>query len=117
MEINGLPMPPRLPSTPASFLSEIDGTLPSAPREVQQGGIREAAESFASYLYAQVFSKMRPEDSTEEGGLFSGEQAGMFMDFFDQALGKQYATGGGNALVEQLVRQLTEGKGEQGKVE
>ncbi|MNY82325.1 Rod binding protein [compost metagenome] len=50
---------------------------------------------------------MRPEDSGEEGGLFSGEQAGMFMDFFDQALGKQYATNGGNALVEQLVAQLT----------
>ncbi len=117
MEINGLPLPPRLPSTPASLLSEIDGTLPSARREVQQGGIREAAESFASYLYAQVFSQMRPEDSQEEGGLFSGEQSGMFMDFFDQALGKQYASHGGNVLVEQLVKQLSQGKGEQGKVD
>lgn len=117
MEINGLPLPPRLPSTPASMLSEIDGTLPSAPREVQQGGIREAAESFASYLYAQVFSQMRPESSSEEGGLFAGEQSGMFMDFFDQALGKQYASHGGNVLVEQLVQQLTRSKGEQDKVE
>lgn len=116
MEINGLPQPPRLPSTFSAIQSEIDGTLPSAPREVQQGGIREAAESFASYLYAQVFSQMRPQDS-EEGGLFSGETSGMFMDFFDQALGKQYVATGGNALVEQLVQQLSKGKGEEVKSE
>lgn len=114
MEINGLPQPPRMPGSLPAFPSEIEGRLPSASREVQQGGIREAAESFASYLYAQVFSQMRSEES-EEGGLFSGETSGMFMDFFDQALGKQYVANGGNALVEQLVRQLS--KGDQSKVE
>ena len=58
--------------------------LPSPSREVQQTRqAREVAESFASYLYAQVFSQMRPEDSSEEGGLFSGEQAGMFLDFLE----------------------------------
>lgn len=109
MEINGLPQPPRLPNSFPALQSEIEGTLPSAPREVQQGGIREAAESFASYLYAQVFSQMRSEE-TDEDGLFSGETSGMFMDFFDQALGKQYAASNGNALVEQLVKQLSKGK-------
>ncbi|HEY9857138.1 MAG TPA: rod-binding protein [Stenomitos sp.] len=116
MEINGLPQPPRLPTSWPTIQSEIEGTLPSAPREVQQGGIREAAESFASYLYAQVFSEMRSQDSDEEG-LFSGETSGMFMDFFDQALGKQYATSNGNTLVEQLVKQLSKSKGEPDKVE
>lgn len=116
MEINGLPQPPRLPSSFSALQSEIDGTLPSVPREVQQGGLREAAESFASYLYAQVFSQMRPQDSEEEG-LFSGETSGMFMDFFDQALGKQYVAHGGNALVEQLVKQLSGDQGAQEKLE
>ena len=82
--------------------------LPSPSREVQQTRqAREVAESFASYLYAQVFSQMRPEDSSEEGGLFSGEQAGMFLDFLDQALGQRFATTGGNRLVQQLTEQLT----------
>lgn len=103
MEIHGSMQPRNLPVAPQA----IEGTLPSASREVQQGGIREAAESFASYLYAQVFAKMRPEESEEEGGMFSGEQAGMFMDFFDQALGKQFVAQGGNSLVDQLVTQLS----------
>ncbi|MEB3187218.1 MAG: rod-binding protein [bacterium] len=82
--------------------------LPSSAHEVQQPSqAREVAESFASYLYAQVFSQMRPEDSGEEGGLFSGEQAGMFLDFLDQALGQRFASTGGNRLVEQLTEQLS----------
>ncbi|MNL15666.1 Rod binding protein [compost metagenome] len=111
MDINGLPQPPRLPMAPISGVAG-EGRLPSASAEVQQNETRQAAESFASYLYAQVFSQMRPEDSGEEGGLFSGEQSGMFMDFFDQALGKHYATNGGNALVEQLVAQMTRQQGQ-----
>ena len=86
--------------------------LPSATPEVQQARqAREVAESFASYLYAQVFSQMRPEDSSEEGGLFSGEQAGMFLDFLDQALGQRFASTGGNRLVEQLTEQLSKNLG------
>lgn len=83
------------------------GRLPSAAREVKESTEKEAAESFATYLYAQMFSQMRPEPNEEEGGLFSGEQAGMFMDFFDQAIGKQYVHSGGSALVDQLVAQMT----------
>lgn len=98
MEIN--------PLAPSLAPLEI-GRLPSAAREVQEATEKEAAESFATYLYAQMFSHMRPEPSEEEGGLFAGEQAGMFMDFFDQALGKHYVQSGGSALVDQLVAQMT----------
>lgn len=81
------------------------GRLPSAPREVQPDSARGAAEAFAGYLFAEVFRNMRPDPGDDPEGLFSGEQSGMFMDFFDQALGKQYARPG-NPLVEQLVQQL-----------
>jgi len=67
---------------------------------------RHAAEEFAGYLFAQVFGQMRPE-SSEEGSLFSGESAEMFMNFFDQSIGKSFASSGsGNQLVDQLVQQL-----------
>ena len=101
---------------PRNLVFPIPGqALPSTTSEVQQARqAREVAESFASYLYAQVFSQMRPEDSGEEGGLFSGDQAGMFLDFLDQAMGQRFATTGGNRLVEQLTEQLARGmKGSQ----
>lgn len=86
----------------------VSAPLPSAPKgELPPAQAREAAEEFAGYLFAQVFSQMRPESSEEEGGLFSGENAEMFMNFFDQAVGKSFATSGtGNQLVDQLVAQL-----------
>lgn len=81
--------------------------LPQAPvAAVGSEETRQAAEEFAGYLFAQVFGQMRPE-SNEEGGLFSGEHAEMFMSFFDQAVGKSFAnSGSGNQLVDQLVQQL-----------
>lgn len=95
-------------SVPTQPAGPMGSMLPSPAREVQQGTVREAAESFASYLFAQVFSQMRPDPSDEEeGGLFSGEQSGMFMDFFDQAIAKRFIGHGGNSLVEQLVGQLS----------
>jgi Rod binding domain-containing protein len=85
--------------------------LPSPGREVQQGTVKDAAVDFVGYLFAQVFSQMRPDPSDqEEGGLFSGEQSGMFMDFFDQAIGKQFAAHGGDRLVESMVGQLDPAK-------
>jgi Rod binding domain-containing protein len=69
---------------------------------------RQAAQDFAGYLFAQVFGQMRPE-SSEEGGLFSGENAEMFLSFFDQAVGKSFASSGsGNQLVDQLVEQMVQ---------
>lgn len=81
---------------------------PRAAQELSPAETRQAAEDFAGYLFAQVFSQMRPQPGEgDEGGLFSGEHADMFMSFFDQAVGKSFASSGsGNQLVDQLVQQL-----------
>ena len=82
--------------------------LPSGTNEVKEGTIKQAAESFGAYLYAQMFAQMRPDSSEEgEGGLFSGDQVGMFMNFFDQAIGKDFVKSSGGLLVDQLVQQLS----------
>lgn len=86
------------------------GRLPSAPREVQPDSAKEAAQAFAGYLFSEVFRQMRPDPNDDPEGLFSGEQSQMFMDFFDQSLGKQYAERG-NPLVDQLMKQLTGAQG------
>lgn len=92
--------------SPQAF-NPVNAPQPSTPKELPPAQAREAAEEFAGYLFAQVFSQMRPESTEEEGGLFSGENAEMFMNFFDQAVGKSFATSGtGNQLVDQLVAQL-----------
>ena len=92
-------------------LNPLSASMPSEPKARQELGLeetRQAAEEFAGYLFAQVFSQMRPE-SNEEGGLFSGENSEMFMSFFDQAVGKSFAnSGSGNQLVDQLVAQLVQ---------
>lgn len=91
----------------------LNASLPVAPKAAPGAeDTRQAAEEFAGYLFAQVFSQMRPE-SSEEGGLFSGENAEMFMSFFDQAVGKSFASSGsGNRLVDQLVEQLMKSQSE-----
>lgn len=83
-------MPPAMPGMPGPSIQEA-----ASPRE--------AAEEFVSYLFAQVFKEMRPQE--EEGGLFGGENPQMFMDFFDMQLGRHYASNGGHALVDQLLEQ------------
>lgn len=88
--------------------SPASGGTPKASAAQGSEETRQAAEEFAGYLFAQVFSQMRPE-SNEEGGLFSGENAEMFMSFFDQAVGKSFAnSSSGNQLVDQLVQQLVQ---------
>lgn len=98
---------PYMSGYPMTPLPAVGEAKPVAPKEYSLEETREAAEEFAGYLFAQVFSQMRPESSSEEGGLFSGETAEMFLSFFDQAVGKSFASSGsGNQLVEQLVSQL-----------
>jgi len=97
---------PYMSAFPLNPMPAIGASKPAAPGELSLEETRQAAEEFAGYLFAQVFGQMRPE-SGEEGGLFSGETAEMFMSFFDQAVGKSFATSGsGNQLVDQLVSQL-----------
>lgn len=68
--------------------------------------LAHATEEFAALVYAGFVKEMREASESEEGaGLFSGD-AEMFAGFFDQALGKRFASQQGNALVKALGRQM-----------
>ena len=75
--------------------------------------LKGQAEEFAGLLYAQLVREMREsgkdEESEEEGGggIFGGGDSAMFMQFFDQQVGKTFAKQSGSALKDALYRQLT----------
>lgn len=73
--------------------------------EIPVTSAEDAARDFAGILFGYMFSEMRPK--AEEGGLLGGGDSEMFMDFFDQAVGRHFAEGAGGQLVEALVKQLS----------
>ena len=100
--------------------SSVRGALPLDPRiqlqsmleggsrsEIPMASAQDAARYFAGILFGYMFSEMRPKNEEDEGGLLGGGDSEMFMDFFDQAVGRHFADGAGGPLVEALVAQLS----------
>ena len=93
----GLSLDPRI---------QLQSMLADAPRsEIPMASAEDAARDFAGILFGYMFSEMRPKG--EEGCLLGGGDSEMFMDFFDQAVGRHFAEGSGGQLVEALVTQLS----------
>ena len=94
-------------SPPAFFKIPEPGWAPPTA-EAQAARLDAQVEEFASLLYAQMFQQMREAAQGEdgEGGLFSGNAA-MFAHFFDQQVGKAFASAEGNGLKEALRQQLS----------
>lgn len=138
-----VPPPPGLPPSrgaqaPARFGQDLPATLPGGvppmlPQLAGAAGVRpvvgtpagvtgnqmepanpeEAAKAFASILFGYMFAEMRPK---EEDSLLGGGDTEMFMDFFDQAMARNFVDQG-NPLVDLIVDRLSPkdtGKGEAG---
>lgn len=125
------------PSAATGLPDPLQGSLPPVlPQQVQlAGGLplvstseatqgttvgptnpEEAAKAFASILFGYMFAEMRPK---EEDSLLGGGDTEMFMDFFDQAMARNFVDQG-NPLVDLIVDRLTPreaGKTETGKGE
>lgn len=67
----------------------------------------DAAKEFAAILFGYMVSEMRGK--SEESTLLGGGDSELFMDFFDQAIGRSFVAGAGGPFVETLVNQLTLG--------
>lgn len=88
------------PLTPGQFTAPTH----EDKKEILKGQVEE----FAGLLYAQLVREMREAAQDEEGeSLFGGGDSAMFMHFFDQQVGKTFASQSGSALKESLYRQLS----------
>ena len=93
---------------PNSFKIPAAGwTPPTQEQRAEQ--LKGQVEEFASLLYAQMFQQMREaakSDDEENGGLFGGDSE-MFASYFDQQVGKVFASQEGNGLKEALWKQMS----------
>ena len=97
----------KLQNLPQSVQSQLQSMMEgTGPSELPPGNAVDAAKDFAAILFGYMFSEMRPKED-EEGSLLGGGDSEMFMDFFDQAMGRQFVESGNLPLVDMLVKQLS----------
>ena len=90
---------------PVGVEGELKQMLASVPQEMPIANAADAAKDFAAILFGYMFSEMRPHE--DKDGLLGGGDSEMFMEFFDEAIGRDMADGPGNPLVKALVQELT----------
>lgn len=80
--------------------------------EQQETKLKGQVDEFAAMLYAQMFQQMREagkSDDDEEGGgggMFGGDSE-MFASFFDQQVGRAFASREGDGLKQTLWQQMS----------
>ncbi|MBI6545475.1 MAG: hypothetical protein HY692_01695 [Cyanobacteria bacterium NC_groundwater_1444_Ag_S-0.65um_54_12] len=99
--------PDELTPPPVAATLTDQFALPDPLRNLSEN-VTSAAKDFAGILFGYMFSEMRPK--SEEDSLLGGGDTELFMDFFDQALGRQFADGAASQIIEALLRQLGEQK-------
>ncbi len=90
---------------PVGIAGELQQMLTSVPQHLPISNASDAAKDFAAILFGYMFSEMRPHE--DKDGLLGGGDSEMFMEFFDEAIGRDMADGPGNPLVKALVQELT----------
>ncbi len=94
-----------VPPEPIGVEGELQQMLASVPQHMPIANAADAAKDFAAVLFGYMFSEMRPHE--DKDGLLGGGDSEMFMEFFDEAIGRDMADGPGNPLVKALIQELT----------